>query len=219
MNSDSVKILGAGSALLDILARVDDSFLSKYVGGEKGGMLLVESAAQRKLIDRIEKNAMSRAIGGSAFNTVSALTTLGMKTAFLGKLGDDENGIYYADAYRKLGGDVSSFKYSATVPTGTCLSLVTPDSERTMRTDLGASSTLCADDVSEDDFKGVTHVHIEGYLLFFLDTVRKILSLAKRAGCTVSLDFASFEVWISPRSRWSACSGRSFRNFWKNMWM
>ena len=194
MNSCSVKILGAGSALLDILARVDDSFLSRYVEGEKGGMLLVDSAAQRRLIGRMEKNAMSRAIGGSAFNTISALTSLGMKTSFLGKLGKDENGVYYTDAYRKLGGDPSSFKYSSEAPTGTCLSLVTPDSERTMRTDLGASSTLCADDVSENDFAGVTHVHMEGYLLFFLDTVRKILSLAKRNSCTVSLDFASFEV-------------------------
>ena len=194
MISGSAKVLGAGSALLDILARVDDSFLSRHVEGEKGGMLLVDSVTQRNLIAGIAPDAMSRAIGGSAFNTISALASLGMKTAFLGKLGNDENGAYYADAYRKLGGDVSSFKYSSEVPTGTCLSLVTPDSERTMRTDLGASSTLCADDVFESDFTGVTHVHMEGYLLFFLDTVRKILSLAKRNSCTVSLDFASFEV-------------------------
>ena len=194
MAFEKIKVLGAGSTLLDILARVDDAFLSEHVAGEKGGMNLVNSETQHGLIDKLDQAGMSKAIGGSAFNTVSALTTLGFKTAFIGKLGKDEDGRYYTDSYRNLGGDVSSFKYTATAATGTCLCLVTPDSERTMRTDLGATATINADDISDADFEGITHVHLEGYLLFFIEVVKKILMLAKKHGCTVSFDFASFEV-------------------------
>jgi len=76
----------------------------------------------------------------------------------------------------------------------TCLSLVTPDSERTLRTYLGASSILNLEEITINDFKNISHVHLEGYMLFNRDLSYKILDCAKECGCTLSLDLASFEV-------------------------
>ena len=191
---NEVKVLGFGSPILDLLVRVDDTFLSRNVSGEKGGMGMLDAEAQKKLISLFPVGRVKKAIGGSAFNTISALTWLGMRTAFLGKIGLDEDGDFYRKAYRAAGGDISRFRASETEPTATCVSLVTPDSERTMRTNLGASSTLTPEEITEKDFTGITHFHAEGYMLFLPGVLEKALKLAKENGCTVSFDFSSFEV-------------------------
>jgi sugar/nucleoside kinase (ribokinase family) len=121
------------------------------------------------------------------------MSRLGDKTTFLGKLGNCDSAEFYKAELAKLGGDTSRFKY-ADVANGRCVSLVTPDSERTMRTDLGAAMTLGADEVSAADFADCQHAHIEGYVLFNRDLAIQVLKSAKEAGCTVSLDLASFEV-------------------------
>jgi len=189
-----VKVLGFGSPILDLLIQVDDAFLSRHIAGEKGGMGMLDAAEQKKLIDSFPAGKVKKAIGGSAFNTISALTSLGMTTSFLGKVGQDADGDFYRKAYAAAGGDISRFRFSSSEPTATCVSLITPDSERTMRTNLGASSTLTPDDISADDFKGITHFHAEGYMLFLPGVLAKTMQLAKEAGCTVSFDFSSFEV-------------------------
>lgn len=188
------KVLGFGSPILDLLVQVDDAFLSENVSGEKGGMGILDAAAQKKLIGAFPPGKVKKAIGGSAFNTISALTALGMQTAFLGKLGSDADGEFYRNAYRAAGGDASRFRVNPTEPTATCVSLVTPDSERTMRTNLGASSTLTAEEISDDDFSGITHFHAEGYMLFLPGALPRAMKLAKAHGCTISFDFSSFEV-------------------------
>ena len=189
------KVLGFGSPILDLLVRVDDAFLAQNVAGEKGGMGMLDAAEQKKLIGAFPAGQVKKAIGGSAFNTISALTSLGMSTAFLGKIGQDSDGEFYRSAYAAADGDITRFRVSADQPTATCISLVTPDSERTMRTNLGASSTLTADEISEADFSGISHFHAEGYMLFLPGGVlAKAMKLAKAAGCTVSFDFSSFEV-------------------------
>ena len=188
------KVLGFGSPILDLLVQVDDSFLMRNVSGEKGGMAMLDAVSQQKLISTFPAGKVKKAIGGSAFNTVSALTSLGVSTSFLGKIGQDANGDFYRDSYKMAGGDVSRFRVSASDPTATCVSLVTPDSERTMRTNLGASSTLSADEITEQDFSGITHFHAEGYMLFLPGVLPKAMKMARENGCTVSFDFSSFEV-------------------------
>jgi len=188
------KVLGFGSPILDLLIQVDDAFLARNVAGEKGGMGMLDAEAQKKLIGTFPPGKVKKAIGGSAFNTISALTSLGMRTAFLGKIGQDSDGEFYRNAYAAAGGDVSRFRVNPAEPTATCVSLVTPDSERTMRTNLGASSTLTADEISAGDFEGITHFHAEGYMLFLPGVLPKTMKLAKENGCTVSFDFSSFEV-------------------------
>lgn len=190
MTSDS-HVVGVGAPVVDYLVQVSEAFVAS-IPGEKGGMELVDAATMARLIERIGADPV-RAPGGSAANTVLALARLGIKTSFLGKLGWDENGRFYQEAFRNAGGDPCRLRMVKDLPTACCLSLVTPDSERTMRTHLGAAA-LRPEEVSSKDFAGCSHAHIEGYLLFDRDLTQAVLSAAKRAGCTISLDLASFEV-------------------------
>ncbi len=185
------KLIGVGSPIVDAIAQIDDAFLDQ-VDGDKGGMVLVDAPTIEGLVSKLD-SAPIKAPGGSAGNTLFALAKLGANTAFVGKTGNCENGSYYRDRFTELGGDSSRFKIGE-VANGRCLSLVTPDSERTLRTDLGAAMTLAPEEISADDFAGCAHAHIEGYLLFNEALMRAVLKAAKAAGCTISLDLASFEV-------------------------
>lgn len=189
--SKSCKIIGVGSPIVDAIAHVDDAFLVD-VPGAKGGMELVDAEAIGALLARIDTPPVE-APGGSAGNTLFALARMGVPSSFLGKIGHDVTGAFYRDRFGELGGDTRSFK-TARVPNGRCLSLVTPDGERTMRTDLGAAMTLRPDEISAVDFERAEHCHIEGYLLFNRDLMLRVLDCAHEAGCTISLDLASFEV-------------------------
>ncbi|MDD7984227.1 adenosine kinase [Lentisphaera marina] len=187
----SAKFIGAGSPLVDILGPVDDAFVES-VGGEKGGMIMVDHLQLDEIINALPSKKV--APGGSASNTLIGLMKLGESGAFLGKVGTDERGNYFVNAFEKSGGSTHAFKSCEQTPTGTCISLVTPDTQRTLRTHLGAAAALTVDEVSKADFEGCTHAHLEGYMLFNYDLVIKTLHAAKEAGCTVSLDLAAFEV-------------------------
>lgn len=177
---------------MDILAHVEDSFLHQHVAGEKGGMVLVDDADIVALLHRIgDRIAMMP--GGAAANTTLGATKLGLRTAYLGKIGGDVTAEHYFANFTAAGGDGSRFK-RASLPNGRCLSMVTPDGQRTMRTHLGAAMTLHPDEVTLADFRGCRHAHIEGYLLFNPALADKVMATARAAGCTISLDLASFEV-------------------------
>ncbi len=188
---EKFQVIGVGSPLVDILAHVSEEFLAG-VPGEKGGMQLVDATMSAELIGSLDKPA--RVPGGSAANTIFGLAELGLHCSFLGKLGQDEAGDFYINHCREGGLDVSRFKRTDGMPTGQVCGMVTPDSERTFRTYLGAASSLTPDEVSADDFAIAQHVHIEGYLLFNRDLTLQVLKCAKQAGCMVSLDLAAFEV-------------------------
>ena len=188
-----IKVLGVGSPMLDLLLNVEESFIDS-IEGEKGGMLLVAPEELDAILAKTGEKEPVKAPGGSAANTIFGLSHLGIQTALLGKTGADKEAEFYKKQYQDMGGDTSRIKVNNSVPTGRCLSLITPDSERTMRTDLGAAATMTPDDVTAADFAGCTHVHIEGYMLFNADLTCHILKLAKDAGCVISLDLASFEV-------------------------
>src|SRR5690606_21753462 len=117
----------------------------------------------------------------------------GLRTAFVGKLGNDDIARLYRTRFESLGVDVSRFK-TAPLPNARCLALVTPDAQRTMRTCLAAAMTLSPDEISPADFAGARHAHVEGYLVFNQALADAVLAAARAAGCTVSLDMASFEV-------------------------
>ena len=191
-----MKIAGLGGPVIDILVRVDDALLASHIRGEKGGMNKIGGAEQRRIIAALEQAGChpTYAIGGSAFNTVAALTHLGMKTSFIGKTGKDDNAEFFRKSYREIGGDCSSLKATGRSPSATVLCLVTPDSQRTMRSSLAASLLMRPADLSDADFAGVSHLHIEGYQFFNPKLVRHAVTMAARNGCTTSLDLASFEV-------------------------
>lgn len=190
--SKRIECVAVGSPIMDLLAEVSEEFVAS-IPGEKGGMELIDSGAMAEMVAKVGHQPVL-APGGSAGNTVFALARLGVSCGFVGKLGDDQNASIYKKIFEDLGGDCSRFKVMNAMANACCLSLVTPDSERTMRTDLGAAATLTPDEITSDDFEGVAHVHIEGYLLFNRDLMYAVLDCAKSAGCTISLDLASFEV-------------------------
>lgn len=184
-------IIGVGSPIVDSIAMVEEAFLDG-VEGEKGGMVLVDGATIDGLIHQLPAG-VAAAPGGSAGNTLFALARMGADAKFLGKTGNCARGTFYRERFAELGGDATRFK-TAEQANGHCLSLVTPDGERTMRTDLGAAMTLAPDEISAADFEGCDHAHIEGYLLFNEALMQRVLESAKAAGCRISLDLASFEV-------------------------
>lgn len=187
----SVDLIGVGSPVVDLLAHVSDEHVAGIQGG-KGGMELVDGASLAALIELLGAQP-AQAAGGSAGNTAFAAGKLGTQVGFLGKLGNCEAADFYRNRFAEIGADLSRFK-TGDVANAKCLSMVTPDSERTMRTDLGAAMTLSPEEISVADFQGVRHVHMEGYLLFNRDLMKQVLTCAKEAGCTTSLDLASFEV-------------------------
>ena len=184
--------IGVGSPIMDLLAHVDDAFLKTHVAGDKGGMILVDDDDIASLVRRVHGNIATMP-GGSAANATLGAARLGLRTTFLGKIGGDTTAEHYHANFTGAGGDGSRFK-RASLPNGRCLSLVTPDGQRTLRTHLGAAMTLHPDEVSVIDFQGARHAHIEGYLLFNPALANKVMACAREAGCTLSIDLASFEV-------------------------
>ncbi len=188
----SFELLGIGNPIMDFIARVDDAFLRQNVPGDIGGMVLVDDSDIERLLGRLG-GAAAQAPGGSAANAVLGATKLGLRTTFLGMTGTDKTGEDYRAHFTAAGGDGARFKRT-NLPHGRCLSMVTADGQRTMRTHLGAAMTLNPDQISVDDFRGAKHAHIEGYLLFNPALAEKVAATARAAGCTISLELSSFEV-------------------------
>ena len=184
-------LIGIGSPIMDLLAPVPESFLAQ-VRGDKGGMVLVDADEMQQILVRLEQPPAT-STGGSAANATLNATRLGLRTTFLGKLGNDDMAQLYRTRFEALGVDATRFK-RAELPNARCLALVTPDAQRTMRTCLAAAMTLSPDEITAADFAGCRHAHIEGYLVFNQALADAVLAAARAAGCTVSLDLSSFEV-------------------------
>ncbi|WP_404422418.1 adenosine kinase [Nibricoccus sp. IMCC34717] len=191
MSSPTFDLIGVGAPIMDIVASVPDSFLAT-VRGEKGGMVMVDAPEMEDMVKRLP-NAPSFATGGSAANTTFNATRLGLRTAFVGKLGNDTIANAYVQRFAETGVNTSRFKHG-TIPNGRCLILTTPDAQRTMRTYLGAVMTMTPEEISAADFAGARHVHIEGYVLFNRALADATVNAARQAGCTIGLSLASFEV-------------------------
>ena len=185
-------LIGGGNPIMDLLAHVDDAFLARHVAGAKGGMVLVDDADIAALVQQV-KGQVAMMPGGAAGNATLGAARLGLRATYLGKIGGDITAEHYFENFTAAGGDGSRFKRAA-LPNGRCLSLVTPDGQRTLRTHLGAAMTLAPEEVTLADFAGTRHALIEGYLLFNPALAQKVIDTARAAGCTLSIDLASFEV-------------------------
>lgn len=186
------KILGMGNALVDIMIRIDDEDIFKEFGLLKGGMKLVDAVFIERLLDRLKHFSIEKAPGGSAANTMNGLANLGIETGFIGKVADDEFGIFMKEDMLKSG--IKPILHKGSAPTGIAIALVTPDSERTFAVYLGCAIELTPDDITEAMFEGYDFFHIEGYLIQNTELLIKAIALAKKAGALVSLDLASFDV-------------------------
>ncbi len=188
----NAELIGIGSPIVDMVIQVDDEFLRREVAGAKGGMELVEVDVIERLLAAAAGQPL-RSAGGAASNTTVGCAHLGIPSAFIGSVGDDERSEYYRQALREHGCEPRLLVHEF-LPTAHVLCLVTPDAERTMRTYLGAAAALDPATIRADHFEGARMVMLEGYTLFNHDLTRAIAAAAKEAGCKLALDLASFEV-------------------------
>ncbi len=157
-----MKILGIGNAIVDVICKVDDNFILQN-NLTKGLMKLIFDENEfKKLLSnlKIEKTIS----GGSVANSIVGLSQLGNHVGFIGKIADDDFGLKYEEGLKKENVNFCYSKKKEILPTGTCLILVTPDSERTMCTYLGTAGKINADDLNTKVIKETEIIFLEGYL-------------------------------------------------------
>lgn len=184
------RITGVGSALVDILINETDNFL-KMLDKKKGGMTLVEAADIETILSKTNETPVV-VPGGAACNTIIGVGRLGGAARFIGRRGQDNFGILFEDALRSA--RVEPELTLSSSPTGSVISVVTPDAQRSMFTYLGASTEMDPARITPDLFADTAISIIEGYLLFNPDLMMASVRAAKEAGSLVALDLASFEV-------------------------
>ena len=156
-----MKILGIGNAIVDVICKVDDKFITQN-NLTKSTMKLVDEAEFKKLLStlKIEETVS----GGSVANSIVGLSQLGNKVGFIGKVSDDNLGNKYEEGLKKENVEFFYSKKKETIPTGTCLILITPDSERTMVTFLGTAGKINENDIDVNAVKNSEILFLEGYL-------------------------------------------------------
>ena len=156
-----MKILGIGNAIVDVICKVDDKFIGDN-NLTKSTMKLVDEAEFKKLLSTVKiEETVS---GGSVANSIVGLSQLGNKVGFIGKVSDDDLGIKYEEGLKKENVKFFYSKKKESVPTGTCLILITPDSERTMVTFLGTAGKINENDIDTKAVKNSEILFLEGYL-------------------------------------------------------
>ena len=182
-------VCGLGNAIVDIFLELTDAEFAP-LEFERGTMRLVEKPDQKLLLDRFHAQDPRLVSGGSVANSVIACSQLGGKGAFIGCVGDDRYGLFYQREFEQLGIDIGN---PAVVDetTGTCVCVITPDAERTMRTCLAVSSHLSARHVDEDRVRNSEWLFVEGYVFANPDTgqgaIRRAIEVAKAGGVKVAL--------------------------------
>jgi sugar/nucleoside kinase (ribokinase family) len=156
-----MKILGIGNAIVDILCKVSDDFLIKN-SLTKSTMKLIDQTEFQKLLSSL--NIEETISGGSVANSIVGLSQLGNDVGFIGKINNDDLGNKYEDGLKKEKVKFLYTKKDELTPTGSCLILITPDSERTMCTFLGVAGKINANDVHEKYIKNAHVLFLEGYL-------------------------------------------------------
>jgi sugar/nucleoside kinase (ribokinase family) len=157
-----MKILGIGNAIIDVICKVDDSFIEKNNLTKSTMKLFFDENEFKILLSnlKIEKTVS----GGSVANSIVGLSQLGNKVGFIGKVSDDEFGSKYEEGLKTENVEYFYSKKKEELPTGTCLILVTPDSERTMCTFLGTAGKINENDLNSDEIKKSEIIFLEGYL-------------------------------------------------------
>ena len=185
-----MKILGIGNAIVDVICKVDEDFLDKNKLTKSTMKLIFDEKEFKNLLSnlKIEKTVS----GGSVANSVVGLSQLGNKVGFIGKVCDDELGAKYEEGLKNENVEYFYSKKKEELPTGTCLILVTPDSERTMCTFLGTAGKINENDVNSDVITSSEVILLEGYLWDEGDPKKafdKAISSAKKVAMSLSDQF------------------------------
>jgi sugar/nucleoside kinase (ribokinase family) len=186
------RILGIGNALVDVMTLIDNDNILEKFSLPKGSMQLVDgeiSALIKSGTINFKRNLVS---GGSAANTIHGLAMLGVKTGFIGSVGKDDTGDFFESDMKKAG--VKTFLSRRDSVTGTAVALISPGSERTFATHLGAAVELDSDDLNPEDFKNYDILYLEGYLIINKALVEKTCKIAKSKNMKIAIDLSSFNV-------------------------
>ncbi len=181
-----MKILGIGNAIVDVLCKVSDEFLKKN-SLTKSTMKLIDEVEFKKLLKSLKiEETIS---GGSVANSIVGLSQLGNDVGFIGKVSEDDLGQKYENGLTKEKVKYLYEKKEESIPTGSCLILITPDSERTMCTYLGVAGKINDKDIKEEDVRNSELIFLEGYLWDEGDPKRafeKAISCSKKVAMSLS---------------------------------
>ena len=184
-----MKVLGIGNAIVDVLCKVDDQFIKDH-SLTKGTMKLVDEQEFQKLLSNLKIE--STVSGGSVANSIVGMSQLGDNVSFIGKVNDDDLGHKYIDGLKKENVDYFYNVKKENIPTGTCLILITPDSERTMCTFLGIAGQIDDNDIDANAVQNAEITFLEGYLWDEggpTKAFEKALSAAKKSAMSLSDPF------------------------------
>ena len=185
-------IVGIGSALVDILTRIDNDGILEELNIPKGSMQLVDEISSATIESKLENYESSMAPGGSAANTIHGLATLGIESGFISYVGKDEIGRFFEESMNSAG--VKPLVFHSDTASGTARTIISADGERTFATNLGASIELNESNITDDLLKNWDYCYVEGYLIANRPLFKKAIETAKKNGCKVVLDLASFNV-------------------------
>jgi adenosine kinase len=180
-------VLGIGNAIVDVIARADEKFLTEH-GMQKGAMALIDEDRAQEIYAAM--GPATEVSGGSAANTIVGAASLGARAGFVGKVNDDKLGRHFAHDIRAAGVAFETKAAHAGPSTGRCYIMVTPDGERTMNTFLGAAQNLMPDDITDDLIGSSAITYLEGYLWdppHAKEAFRKAAEFAHKASRKVAL--------------------------------
>lgn len=192
-NHEMDNIIGLGNALVDVLGTLGDDKMLQEMGLPKGSMTLIDENKLSNIKNVFNGMETHYATGGSAGNTIRSLAALGVKTGFIGKIGNDSFGDFYRESLSQRGTE-AHLLVSDALPTGIASTFISPDGERTFGTYLGAAASLTAEELAPEMFAGYTCLYVEGYSVQDHAMMLRALELGKEAGLRVCLDMASYNI-------------------------
>lgn len=185
-------VLGVGNALVDVISLLQSDTILEKLGLPRGSMTLVDAVLSQQIFEVVFSERSEISTGGSVANTMRTLASIGGNGGYLGKIGKDEFGNIFKNDFEKRG-IKTHLLYSESV-TGRVMGLVSPDSERTMATYLGAAAEMTPFEFTPATFENYDYIYIEGYLVFNHDLIKTAVEMAKAAGSKIAIDLASFNV-------------------------
>jgi len=198
-------VTGIGSPLVDYIVDADEALI-EGLALTKGGMTLIDEEGSRRIRTFLNGKKLVKVPGGSAANTLAGIALLGGTSAFMGSIGDDDDGKFYVSESERSG--IRSFLRTHDAMTGHAITFITSDGERTFATHLGAAVHLCAADVDHAIISKSKVFHIEGYLLEGpnqREAVYDAVKTARRDGVLVSLDAADPGVVARNKDHFDEC--------------
>ena len=185
-------VLGVGNALVDIITVLENDTVLEQFGLPRGSMTLVDTDLSKKIYETVSANRKELTTGGSVANSMRTFAGLGGNGGYLGKIGNDELGHLFKESFEKKG--INTHLFYSEKDTGRVMGLVSPDSERTMATYLGAAAELTPNDFTRELFSGYEYLYMEGYLVFNHELIETGVKMAKEAGLKIVIDLSSFNV-------------------------